>query len=363
MSISPDDPRLTAYALDELDPAGRQAFEAELQISPELQREVDAVRQISGRLRSELADEPCPDLDFGQRQAVLAPGRARRGFLAEWISLNFGRRPAWRPALALVVLAGLVTAALVYFGPQPPVGQPQQAAITNRLPGHTLVGTPIDQSISKPSWAPLAVALPAPTLKGTPEDLPAGPYIEPLSPTPRPDFLAPLGVRNVALRKPVTAGNTNVLLTGELAQVTDGEKEALDDQVVEMKKGLQYVQVDLQDSFRIYAVAIWHDHRYIQPFRQVIVQVADDAAFTNNLRTLFNNDFENKAGFGAGADKLYFETRFGRIVDGRGESARYVRWYSNGSHLSALNCRTEIEVYALPAKPPGQLQQGSTDRR
>jgi hypothetical protein len=28
----------------------------------------------------------------------------------------------------------------------------------------------------------------------------------------------------------------------------------------------------------------------------------------------------------------------------------YVRWYSNGSNLSALNNRQEIEVYALPAK-------------
>ena len=36
--------------------------------------------------------------------------------------------------------------------------------------------------------------------------------------------------------------------------------------------------------------------------------------------------------------------------EGKGTKARYVRGYSNGSHLSKLNCWQEIEVYALPAK-------------
>ena len=40
----------------------------------------------------------------------------------------------------------------------------------------------------------------------------------------------------------------------------------------------------------------------------------------------------------------------GRIVDGKGTKARYVRGYTKGSTLSALNCWQELEVYALPAK-------------
>jgi hypothetical protein len=195
--------------------------------------------------------------------------------------------------------------------------------------------------------APLPLKLPNPTLKGTPEDLPSGPNIEKLSDKPRPPFMAPKGVTNVALKKPVKA-STDVI-TGELQQITDGEKEAFDDQVVELKKGIQWVQVDLQAPYKIYAIVIWHDHRYIQTYNRVIVQIADDENFTQNVRTLYNNDIENKAGLGVGTDRQYFETKEGRLIDGKGQVARYVRWYSNGSHLSALNNRTEIEVYGLPA--------------
>jgi hypothetical protein len=37
-------------------------------------------------------------------------------------------------------------------------------------------------------------------------------------------------------------------------------------------------------------------------------------------------------------------------VAAKGVKARYVRGYSKGGSLSALNCWQEIEVYALPAK-------------
>src|SRR3989442_594128 len=64
----------------------------------------------------------------------------------------------------------------------------------------------------------LALQLPAPTLKGTPEDLPKGPNIEPLSDKPRPPFLAPRGVTNVALRRPVISSVAP--FSGELGQIT-----------------------------------------------------------------------------------------------------------------------------------------------
>jgi hypothetical protein len=205
------------------------------------------------------------------------------------------------------------------------------------------------QAAAADDLAPLPVKIPAPTLKGTPEDLPSGPNVEPLPDKEPPAFMAPKGVQNVALKKPVTASDKNPI-TGTLDQITDGNKEAFDDQVVEMRKGVQWVQVDLQETFKIYAVVLWNDHRYIQTYNRVIVQVADDAEFTKNVRTLYNCDFENKAGLGVGTDRQYFETKWGRTINGKGEAARFVRWYTNGSHLSALNNRTEIEVYALPAK-------------
>ena len=194
----------------------------------------------------------------------------------------------------------------------------------------------------------LALQLPAPTLKGTPEDLPKGPNIEPLSDKPRPPFLAPRGVTNVALRRPVVSSVAP--FSGELGQITDGKKEAFDYDAVEFKKGAQWVQVDLGDTYSIYAIAVWHDHRYIQVMHDVIVQVSDDPEFKANVQTLFNNDADNSSGLGVGTDREYFETHEGKVVDGKGVKARYVRGYTKGGSLSALNCWQEIEVYALPAK-------------
>jgi hypothetical protein len=80
------------------------------------------------------------------------------------------------------------------------------------------------------------------------------------------------------------------------------------------------------------------------------VQVADDADFTQNVRALYNNDYDNSAGLGVGNDKEYFENYEGRLIDAKGAKGRYVRLYSNGSTYSALNRYTEVEVYGLPAK-------------
>jgi hypothetical protein len=196
--------------------------------------------------------------------------------------------------------------------------------------------------------APLQLKLPAPTLKGTPEDLPVGPTIEPLSDKPRPPFLTAKGVQNVALGKPVTSSVKP--FTGELNQLTDGKKEAFDYDAVEMKKGAQWVQVDLGQPYAIHAIVMWHDHRYIQVMHDVIVQVSDDPEFKTGVTTLFNNDTDNSSGLGVCTEREYFETKFGKGIDAKGVKGRYVRGYTKGGSLSALNCWQEIEVYALPAK-------------
>lgn len=204
------------------------------------------------------------------------------------------------------------------------------------------------RALAAEELAPLPVKPPAPTLKGTPNDLPSGPNVEPPPEKPLPPFQAPKGVVNVAAGKKAT---TSVKpFTGTLDQITDGKKEPEDDQVVEMRKGKQWVQVDLGEPFRIYAIVIWHDHRYLQLFHDVIVQLADDPDFTQNVQTIFNNDVDNSVGLGIGTDKEYFETFQGRTFDAKGLVSRYVRCYTAGSSLSALNVCQEIEVYALPAK-------------
>ena len=195
---------------------------------------------------------------------------------------------------------------------------------------------------------PLPLKLPLPTLKGTPEDLPKGPNIEPLTDKPRAAFLAPKGATNLALGKKVTSSDRRPA-TGTFPQITDGKKEAYDDQVVEMRRGVQWVQVDLGEACDIYAVVLWHDHRVIQVFRSVVVQTADDPDFIDNVTTLFNNDTENAAGLGIGFDRQYFETQYGKLIPAKeGLRARYLRCYTKGSNLSAFNCYQEIEVYGRP---------------
>ena len=197
--------------------------------------------------------------------------------------------------------------------------------------------------------APLPLKLPDPTLKGTPDDLPTGPNIEKLSDKPRPAFFAPKGVTNVALKKKVTVSEPK-LISGTIEQVTDGQREAFDEQVIEMRKGTQWVQVDLGGEYTLHAIVIWHDHRWLQVFRDVIVQVADDAEFTKNVHTVYNSDVDNSSNLGVGTDREYFETNQGRLIDCKGIKGAFVRSYTKGSSLSSFNCHQEIEVYGLPAK-------------
>ena len=132
--------------------------------------------------------------------------------------------------------------------------------------------------------------------------------------------------------------------------MTDGDKEAEESSILLLHKGLQWVQFDLGGPHEIYAMAIWHAFDTPKIYHSVIVQLADDADFTDNVRTLFNNDRENSAGLGIGVDRQYFESNRGKIIDAKGARARFVRLYSNGNSDSRMNEYTEVEIYARPAK-------------
>jgi hypothetical protein len=199
--------------------------------------------------------------------------------------------------------------------------------------------------------APLPLVLPEPALKGTPPNLPTNTTAEPLSSKPRPVFFAPKGVVNVARGKPVSASDTN-LISGELGQITDGKKGAYEENIVTLRRGLQWVQIDLQGEFNLYAIVLWHDFSAPVVYHGVIVQVSDDPEFKTGVHTLFNNDQKNSAGLGAGTDREYFDnplTGAGKLIDAKGVRARYVRCYSHGSSDNALNTYIEVEAYGLPA--------------
>jgi hypothetical protein len=195
----------------------------------------------------------------------------------------------------------------------------------------------------------LTIKLPAAAFVGTPSDSPSSPTVEKPLGKPRPPLQVPPGVSNLALGKTVTCSDTNAI-AANLSKITDGEKEALDANLVFLHKGPQWVQIDLTAPREIYAIVIWHAHDHAKVYHGVVVQVADDAAFTKNVRTLFNNDAENMDGLGAGADREYFETNEGKLIEGKGTPARFVRLYSNGSTEAKYNQYTEVEVYGRPVQ-------------
>ena len=70
--MNQEEQKITAYALGELQGSEKEEFEKELQNNPELQKEVDEIREITGDLEKELKAEKCPELEAAQREEVLA---------------------------------------------------------------------------------------------------------------------------------------------------------------------------------------------------------------------------------------------------------------------------------------------------
>ena len=148
-----------------------------------------------------------------------------------------------------------------------------------------------------PKLVPAPIELPKPGLEGTPPNFNI-PNLEKPSTKPRPPFLVPEGVTNVAKDKKVTSSEKEPLV-GDLTMITDGDTEQVEGNDVELGPGVQWIVIDLEAPQEIYGILIWH---YFQPrvYYSVVVQTADDAGFTQNVQTWFNNDTDNKAGQGVG---------------------------------------------------------------
>ena len=88
----------------------------------------------------------------------------------------------------------------------------------------------------------------------------------------------------------------------------------------------------------------------------MVVQLSNDATFSSGVVTVFNNDADGSAGLGAGTDSEYGETSSGKTISFDTVTARYARFYSNGSNVNAWNHYVEIEVYgvASQAVPSGK---------
>jgi hypothetical protein len=208
-----------------------------------------------------------------------------------------------------------------------------------------LLAVCLSASADEKDWVPLKLKLPPAVFSGTPKEAPKGIVVEPLSATP-PVIMIPPDARNIAPKAKITCSDKNAT-QATLAKITDGDKNTDEDSVVQLNKGLQWIQFDFGHPADIYAIAIWHAYDIRKIYRSVIVQAADDKDFTENVRTLFNNDTDNSSGMGAGTDRQYFETNLGKEINAKGTKARYIRLYSHGSTDGALNEYTEVEIYGI----------------
>ena len=191
----------------------------------------------------------------------------------------------------------------------------------------------------------IPLELPGAMFRETPRPIivPGGKILKLLN-RPRDPFLAPAGVTNVAAGKPVSASD-DFPVVGELEFITDGDKDASDGYFVDLGPFLQYVTIDLEKEYEIYAIVVWHYHQDPRAYIDVVVQIADDPDFVMNVRTLFNNDHDNSAGMGVGTDWHYVETAEGKLIDAKGEKARYVRFYSEGNSADDSSHYIEVEVF------------------
>ena len=221
---------------------------------------------------------------------------------------------------------------------------------TASQPPTALTATPAPAADVPAGWAPVEIDLPKPMFVGTPQDTKVTNLEKPLGKA-RPPFFAPAGTENVALGKPVSSSDEEPII-GEIDYITDGDMEAADGSYVELGPFVQHITVDLEARHEIFAVVAWHYHKQARVYFDVVVQVADDADFITNVKTVFNNDIDNSAGLGVGEGKHYSETNEGKLIDviDKGVKARYVRLYSNGNTSNDLNHYIEVAVYGKPVE-------------
>ena len=197
-----------------------------------------------------------------------------------------------------------------------------------------------------PGKEELKLKLPKPMFIGTPTNL-RSPNLEKVTGKSRGPFYVPKGTILLSAKKTVTSSDSQPVI-GELDMITDGEKAGGDGFFVELGPTPQWVQIDLGASRPLHAILVWHYHSQARVYRDVIVQVSDDAAFKTGVTTVFNNDHDNSAKLGAGKDKEYIEVAEGKLFDPKGAKGRFVRLYSNGNTTNDLTHYVEVEVYGSP---------------
>lgn len=186
---------------------------------------------------------------------------------------------------------------------------------------------------------------PEPHYGGTPLDywsprLEAANYDFPLQRDP------PSGSRIISRGKPVSSSNERYPRSG-LRRINDGIKEFHERNVVTLPPGPQWVQIHLETRHVVDFVRIWHYYAGQRVYFDVRVVVSNRPDARDAVE-LFNNDFDNSLGFGAGNNSEYVEDHRGLLVEGRDVTGRYVRCYSHGNTADDENHYIEVEIWGRP---------------
>jgi hypothetical protein len=263
-------------------------------------------------------------------------------------------RIQWTTALAALLVLGLVSwSCSPGSSPAPkPEAQAEAPKVAEKPAAReeAAPAVPVVAAASAEKTVPLLVVRPPQAPMPTPAIVKPNPYLEPYSDKPQPALMVPEGLTNLALGKPVTSSDAMPII-GDLKMVTDGDKTGLDGMYVELAPGRQWAQIDLGATSLIHAIVVWHYNmqKYIV-YHDVVIQVADDADFIQNVQTVFNNDYDGSSSLGIGKDLEYFDDFRGRVFDAKGAKGRYVRLYSNGNTMNDMNQYVEVEVWGKPAK-------------
>ena len=212
-------------------------------------------------------------------------------------------------------------------------------------PAHEKVAPAPAGEQAAPGKVRLNIALPKPQFIGTPASHRSPNLEPPRGGKPRPAISVPAGADKVLSKDCKVTSSDPEPIIGELALITDGDKEHDAATYVEIGPGTQWVQLDLGQPRDIRAVCVWHYHGEPRVYRDVVCQISNDRAFTEGVTTVFNNDHDNSSGLGAGKDFEYIETYEGRPIEVSGVKGRYVRFFSKGNTSNEMNHYTEIEVY------------------
>jgi hypothetical protein len=135
------------------------------------------------------------------------------------------------------------------------------------------------------------------------------------------------------------------------ARITDGDKNSANFAEIGAT-GAQWAKIDFGASYNISQVNLWHYFADSRTYHDVIVQFSNNANFTSGVTTVFNNDTNNSAGQGTGAQAEYAETSAGKTITFTAVNARYMRTWINGSSANVYNHIVELEAWTAGGATP-----------